>query len=69
MNQITTQRMTLIFNEWAARYARDPSSFSPILDADGKPVESYGEQCARYFNDIADDMDAQGLLPKPIQQT
>lgn len=62
---ITQQRMTMIFNEWARRYAEDPEGFSSILDGDGQPIEDYGEACALYFTQIADEMDAGGLLPRP----
>lgn len=62
----TTQlRMAVIFNEWARRYAENPGEFGAILNADGKPVEDYGQRCAIYFDDIAKDMDAKGLLPNP----
>ena len=55
--------MALVFNEWAARYAKDPESFGPILDADGNPVEDYGEQCAECFDRIAREMDEAKQLP------
>lgn len=61
------KRQAAIFNEWAKRYAEDPDSFSNILDADGRPAEDYGEQCAMYFDDIAQEMDAKGLLPIPAE--
>lgn len=61
----TQQGMTAIFNEWARRYAENPDEFGAILDADGKPVEDYGQQCALYFEKIADEMDADGQLPRP----
>ena len=61
---ITQTRMAAIFNEWARRYAENYDDFRAILDADGKPVEDYGQQCALYFVEIADDMAANGLLPK-----
>lgn len=61
----THQRMTAIFNEWARRYAENPDEFGEILGADGKPVEDYGQQCALYFEKIADEMDASGKLPRP----
>ena len=60
----TEQRMTMIFNEWALRYSKNPDEFGEILNEDGKPYDDYGEQCMRYFNKIADDMDAKNLLPK-----
>lgn len=61
----TQQRMTAIFNEWAKRYAANPEQFSSILDADGNPVTNYGECCTHYFEQIADEMGAEGLLPLP----
>lgn len=61
----TQQRMTAIFNEWEKRYAEKPDEFNGILDDDGNPVTDYGERCTRYFNKLADEMDADGLLPRP----
>ena len=63
----TQTRMAMIFNEWAARYAADPSEFSDILGADGQPVADYGEHCALYFEKLADELDAAGRLPKPAK--
>lgn len=68
MNTIQ-QRIAAIFNEWARRYAQNPSEFGAILDADGKPVEDYGQQCSIYFEEIARDMDSKGLLPRPSHQS
>lgn len=48
--------LAAIFNEWARRYAADPGSFGEILDADGKPVTDYGQQCAVYFEQIYDEI-------------
>jgi len=62
---ITETRMTMIFNEWASRYAKNPEAFGEILDDNGNPVSDYGESSMRYFNIIADDMDAENLLPTP----
>lgn len=64
MNYIQ-RRMTIIFNEWARRYAKDPDSFSEILDAKGKPVKNYGKQCALYFEQLAIELDAAKKLPRP----
>jgi hypothetical protein len=61
----TEKRMAAIFNEWADRYAKNPDEFGEILGEDGKPVADYGECCARYFTQIAAEMDAAGLLPTP----
>lgn len=61
----TQQRIAAIFNEWAKRYAENPNEFSAILDDDGNPVTDYGENCALYFERLANEMDANGLLPKP----
>jgi len=60
----TQQRMTIIFNEWAKRYADDPKSFSNILGTDGKAVEDYGENCTLYFERLAAELDAAGRLPQ-----
>lgn len=61
----TEQRMTMIFNEWALRYSKNPDEFGEILDPDGKPVDDYGESCMRYFIKIANEMDELNLLPLP----
>lgn len=62
----TTQtRMAMVFNEWAKRYADNPAAFSDVLGEDGRPVEDYGVCCALYFEQLADEMDAAGLLPRP----
>jgi hypothetical protein len=63
--RVVQQRMAAIFNEWASRFASDPDQFYSILDDNGKPVTDYGERCAFYFAQIADEMDALGSLPKP----
>jgi hypothetical protein len=52
--------MAAVFNEWARRYAANPEDFDEILDAEGKPVEDYGDRCAVYFHKIADEMEAAG---------
>ena len=62
---ITQQRMTAIFNEWARRYAASPEQFSSMIDEAGNPVTDYGKCSARYFEQIADEMDAAGILPRP----
>ncbi|MES2995872.1 MAG: hypothetical protein V4733_03590 [Verrucomicrobiota bacterium] len=62
----TETRMTMIFNEWAVRYAANPDEFSEILGDDGKPVTDYGENCMRYLIQVATEMDDAGLLP-PIE--
>ncbi len=62
---VTETRMTMIFNEWASRYAKNPNEFGEILGDDGKPLEDYGENCMRYFIKIANEMDESGLLPTP----
>lgn len=67
MDQKTTQkRMAALFNEWAERYATDPSSFTSVLDAEGKAVEDYGESCARFFTQLAKEMDKAGALPTAL---
>jgi hypothetical protein len=59
----TQIRMAAIFNEWANRYADDPSSFAAILGEDGRPIADYGELCTVYFEKIMADLDACGSLP------
>lgn len=61
---ITEQRMTMIFNEWALRYSKNPEEFDGILDENGKPFEDYGESCMRYFIKLTDELDEAGILPK-----
>lgn len=63
--KITQQRMAMIFNEWAKRYAENPDEFASILNDDGNPAADYGEKCARYFTKLADEIDSNGILPKP----
>lgn len=53
LQMTTRERMAIIFNEWARRYSEDPDSFDDVLDADGKPIEGYGEKCAEYFHQLA----------------
>ena len=57
------ERMAMIFNEWAKRYSEAPDAFGEILDCDGKPIEDYGQRCTAYFTNIANEMDAAGVLP------
>ena len=64
----TEKRMTMIFNEWADRYAKNPDEFGEILGEDGKPVADYGESCMRYFIKVANEMDDAGLLPSPSEE-
>jgi hypothetical protein len=59
----TETRMTMIFNEWARRYAENPDDWSEILDDDGNPFDDYGESAMRTFTKIAKEMDDSGLLP------
>ena len=46
---VTQQRMAAIFNEWAKRYAVNPSEFSEIIDENGNVVKDYGESCVIYL--------------------
>ena len=62
---ITQQRMAIIFNEWASRYAANPSDFSEIIDENGDVINDYGESCATYFERLAKELDEKGLLPRP----
>jgi len=69
MNSITKNRMAKIFNEWARRYSENPDEFDDILDEDGNPVSDYGECCALYFEKLANELDEQNILPKPVPAT
>jgi hypothetical protein len=60
---VTQQRMAAIFNEWMRRATADSESFDWI-GPDNFAGEDYGEHCAKYFTELAAEMDAQGLLPR-----
>ena len=62
----TQKRMAIIFNEWANRYAANPSEFSEILDENGNVVDDYGSSCAIYFEKLANELGEKGLLPSPL---
>ena len=64
--KITLERMAIIFNEWAKRYAENPDEFDDILDEDGNPSSDYGESCAIYFHQLANELDERGQLPRPV---
>lgn len=64
MTTLTEQRMALIFNTWATRYANNPEDFGPILTEEGLVVNDYGINCTKYFNKIADELDAANVLPR-----
>jgi len=59
----TQQRMAIIFDEWRKRWIEDPKDYIP-LEEDGDP-KTYGENCARFFEELANELDEKGLLPKP----
>ncbi len=50
---IAEANMARVFEEWAKRYAADPSGFMAMCDADGNVIESYGQHCTRYFKELA----------------
>lgn len=50
------QRLAVIFNEWARRYAENPDEFDEVLDADGKPVTDYGDRCAIYLTELENEL-------------
>jgi hypothetical protein len=62
--KVILQRMSIIFNEWANRYADNPDEFGEILDENGRPFEDYGDGCAAYFDQIGTELDNKGVLPK-----
>ena len=62
---VTQQKMAAIFNEWAKRYAVNPSEFSEIIDENGNVVKDYGESCVIYFEKLSKELDEKDLLPRP----
>ena len=66
MDSHTKERMAKIFNEWAKRYSEEPEDFDDIFNEEGKPISDYGERATSYFETLANEMDRDGLLPKPI---
>lgn len=58
------KRLAIIFNEWAERYAADPSAFDDILDRNGNAVADYGINCAHYFQKLTRELQAVGMLPR-----
>lgn len=46
---IDSDNLASVFDEWAKRYAENPQEFADILDATGKVIDGYGEQCQLYF--------------------
>ena len=62
---VTQQKMADIFNEWAKRYAVNPSEFSEIIDENGNVVKDYGESCVIYFEKLSKELDEKDLLPRP----
>lgn len=64
MPDYVLRRMSIIFDTWAERYAANPEEFEEILNADGVPAAGYGESCALYFEKLATELDAKGLLPR-----
>jgi hypothetical protein len=61
---VVDERMSIIFDEWNKRYAKNPSEFSSILDANGKPFRDYGKRCTIYFTKLAEELDANNKLPR-----
>lgn len=59
------ERMAIVFNVWAERYADNPDEFSKCLGDDGRPVSDYGQKCAVYFEKLAGELDTEGKLPLP----
>lgn len=48
--------MEAVFEEWFRRYTEDPTQFHKLYDAEGKPIEGYGKQCAAFYKDIEKDL-------------
>lgn len=60
------ERMAVVFNEWARRYAEDVQKFEAILDASGKAVLDYGERAAIFFEEVERQLIEAGKLPSSI---
>ena len=43
-------------DEYARQYAADPTKFDSIVDADGKPIERYGERVMMHLERIATEL-------------
>ncbi len=61
MNEVTRERMALIFNEWVSDWKKDNPD-DPYGDT--LIVPEYGYNAADHFNEIAEWMDKEDLLPK-----
>lgn len=62
--EISQDKMTDVFNEWARRYSETPEEFGDVLDENGKPLEDYGKWCTHYFEEIANEMDEDLKIPR-----
>lgn len=62
--EIILRRMAATFDEWARRYAENPSNFDSVLDDKGNIVPSYGMRCAIYFDALARELDESGRLER-----
>lgn len=62
---VTQQRMTMIFNEWAKRYSENKDAFGDMFNEKGEIIQDYGEKCTLYFEKIAKELDEKNLLPVP----
>lgn len=49
---IDSNNLAIVFDEWAKRYAESPEDFTDVLDASGKVLDGYGDQCQVYFMHI-----------------
>jgi hypothetical protein len=54
----------MIFDEWANRCAKNPEEFDKWYQGE-EPAADFGERCMRFFVQIAEEMDAKNLLPRP----
>ena len=61
---ITETRIKMIFDEWANRCAKNPEEFDKWYQGE-EPAADFGERCMRFFVQIAEEMDAKNLLPRP----
>lgn len=64
--QTEQDRLVIVFNEWAKRFALDPEGFDKTLDKQGRPVVGYGKKCVAYLIRLEADLVKEGLL-EPTQ--
>lgn len=47
------EKIAAVFNEWIRQFAENPENFKPLLDDDGKPYLTYGQNASKVFDEIS----------------